>query len=156
MAGLIDERPGRRGPLKLNDEILAYLQQAPRSMSGAALAAEVEARFGVSLHRRTLERAKRPRSASGGRPSRRLRGLEPCEKPRCAARRWWVRPARFERAGLAALIIRPLALPVFSAVITGAARPPWSPYADPRSEAIIDVYRLLLAAESGVAEEATS
>ena len=61
MAGLIDERPGRRGPLKLNDEILAYLEQAPRSMSGAALAAEVEARFGVSLHRRTLERAKRPR-----------------------------------------------------------------------------------------------
>jgi hypothetical protein len=64
--------------------------------------------------------------------------------------------ARFERAGLAALIIRPLALPVFSAVITGAARPPWSPYADPRSEAIIDVYRLLLACETGVAEEATS
>ena len=61
MAGLIDERPGRRGPLKLNDDILAYLQQAPRSMSGAALATEVEARFGVSLHRRTLERAKRPR-----------------------------------------------------------------------------------------------
>jgi transposase len=61
MAGLLDERPGRRGPLKLNDDILAYLQKAPSSMSGAALATEVEARFGVSLHRRTLERAKRQR-----------------------------------------------------------------------------------------------
>jgi transposase len=61
MAGLIDERPGRRGPLKLNDDIVAYLQQAPASMSGAALAKEVESRFGVSLHRRTLERAKRHR-----------------------------------------------------------------------------------------------
>jgi transposase len=61
MAGLIDERPGRRGPLKLNDDIVGYLQQSPTSMSGAALAKEVEARFGVSLHRRTVERAKRRR-----------------------------------------------------------------------------------------------
>jgi transposase len=59
MPGLIDERPGRRGPLKLNDEMLAYLRRSPSSMSGAALAAEVEARFGVSLHRRTVERARR-------------------------------------------------------------------------------------------------
>ena len=59
MVGLIDERPGRRGPLKLNDDIMTYLRQAPRSTSGAALAAEVETRFGVSLHRRTLERARR-------------------------------------------------------------------------------------------------
>jgi transposase len=61
MAGLIDERPGRRGPLKLNDEILAHLQQSPTSMSGAALAKEVEVRFGVALHRRTVERARRRR-----------------------------------------------------------------------------------------------
>jgi transposase len=61
MTGLIDERPGRRGPLKLNDDIVGYLQQSPTSMSGAELAKEVEARFGVSLHRRTVERAKRRR-----------------------------------------------------------------------------------------------
>lgn len=61
MTGLLDERPGRRGPLKLNDDIVAYLQQSPMSMSGAVLAREVEARFGVSLHRRTVERAKRAR-----------------------------------------------------------------------------------------------
>jgi transposase len=59
MVGLIDERPGRRGPLKLNDNIVTYLRQAPRSMSGATLAAEVETHFGVSLHRRTIERARR-------------------------------------------------------------------------------------------------
>ena len=59
MAGLLDERRGRRGPLRLTDEIVAFLQAAPAESSGAALAREVEARFGVSLHRRTVERARR-------------------------------------------------------------------------------------------------
>jgi transposase len=60
MAGLIDERPGRRGPLKMGPEIAQFIRDADRSISGSALAAEVAARFGVSLHRRTVERA-RPR-----------------------------------------------------------------------------------------------
>ncbi|HMK97270.1 MAG TPA: helix-turn-helix domain-containing protein [Acidimicrobiales bacterium] len=59
MAGLVDERPGRRGPLKLTEDITAFLRHAPRSASGAALVAEVESRFGVSLHRRTVEKARR-------------------------------------------------------------------------------------------------
>jgi transposase len=59
MVGLVDERPGRREPVKLSEEIVGYLRQYPPSTSGAALAAEVEARFGVSLHRRTVERARR-------------------------------------------------------------------------------------------------
>ena len=59
MAGLVDERRGRRGPVKLNDEIVAFLRQAPPDRSGAELAREVEARFGVALHRRTAERARR-------------------------------------------------------------------------------------------------
>jgi transposase len=59
MVGLIDEPPGRKGPLKLNDDISAFLKRSPATMSGAALAAEVETRFGVSLHRRTVERARR-------------------------------------------------------------------------------------------------
>ncbi|HSS10164.1 MAG TPA: helix-turn-helix domain containing protein [Acidimicrobiales bacterium] len=58
MAGLVDERPGRRGPLKVNEDILAFLREAPTSMSGAVLAKEVAARFAVSLHRRTIERAR--------------------------------------------------------------------------------------------------
>ncbi len=59
MAGLLDERRGRRGPLRLTDEIVSYLREASPEMSGAALAVEVERRFGVSLHRRTVERARR-------------------------------------------------------------------------------------------------
>ncbi len=59
MAGLLDERPGRRGPLKLTAEIVEFLAEAPDETSGAALTAEVERRFGVRLHRRTVERARR-------------------------------------------------------------------------------------------------
>jgi hypothetical protein len=59
MAGLVDERRGRRGPTKLTGEIVAFLQASGAERSGADLAGEVEARFGVSLHRRTVERARR-------------------------------------------------------------------------------------------------
>jgi transposase len=59
MTGLLDERRGRRGPLRLTDEIVQFLRSAPRESSGAALALEVERRFGVTLHRRTVERARR-------------------------------------------------------------------------------------------------
>jgi transposase len=59
MLGLIDERPGRRGPLKLTPEILAFLEAAAPGASGAQLALEVQRRFGVGLHRRTIERARR-------------------------------------------------------------------------------------------------
>jgi hypothetical protein len=59
MAGLVDGRRGRRGPVKVTDEIAAFLRAAPAQRSGAELARDVEARFGVSLHRRTAERARR-------------------------------------------------------------------------------------------------
>lgn len=59
MAGLLDERPGRRGPVKLTPAIAAFLAAAPPTLSGADLAQEVGARFGVVLHRRTVERARR-------------------------------------------------------------------------------------------------
>jgi transposase len=59
MTGLLDERRGRRGPLRVTDEIVQFLRSAPRETSGAQLALEVERRFGVSLHRRTVERARR-------------------------------------------------------------------------------------------------
>ena len=57
MAWLIGERPGRHGPVKLRPEIADFIRLAPAA-SGAALAAEVADRFGVSLHRRTVERAR--------------------------------------------------------------------------------------------------
>ena len=57
MTGLLDERRGRRGPVKLGPEITEFIRSAPPA-SGAALAEQVEARFGVVLHRRTIERAR--------------------------------------------------------------------------------------------------
>jgi hypothetical protein len=59
MAGLLDERRGRRGPTKVTGEIARFLANAPAERSGAELAAEVEDRFGVCLHRRTAERARK-------------------------------------------------------------------------------------------------
>ena len=55
MKGLLDERRGRRGPLKVTPEILAYVRSSPQ-LSGAVLSHEIANRFGVLLHRRTLER----------------------------------------------------------------------------------------------------
>jgi hypothetical protein len=59
MTGLLDNKRGRRGPVKLTADIVAFLAAAPAQVSGAELAAEVLARFEVSLHRRTVERARR-------------------------------------------------------------------------------------------------
>jgi transposase len=59
MSGLLDEKRGRRGPVKLTAPIVEFLQSAPTARSGAELAAEVTDRFGVDLHRRTVERARR-------------------------------------------------------------------------------------------------
>jgi transposase len=58
MLGLVDERPGRRGPVKLNEDIAAFVSAADVRSSGAEVARQVQERFGVSLHRRTVERAR--------------------------------------------------------------------------------------------------
>jgi transposase len=60
MAGLLDERPGRRGPVKVSPEVLAFLERRHRERpdaSAAELAGELKAALGVKLHRRTVERA---------------------------------------------------------------------------------------------------
>ena len=59
MHGLLDEPRGRRGPLKLTPEVVEFVASADPTLSGAQLVSEVEARFGVRLHRRTVERARR-------------------------------------------------------------------------------------------------
>ena len=56
MAGLIDARPGRRGPLKISPDIAQFVHDADPALSGAALSELIEQRFGIKLHRRTLER----------------------------------------------------------------------------------------------------
>jgi hypothetical protein len=55
--------------------------------------------------------------------------------------------ARFRRRGVAGLIAWPAAEAAFVADVVGAARPRWSPYADPRVEALAVTYRLLVLGE---------
>jgi transposase len=59
MSGLLDDKRGRRGPIKLTADIVGFLQAAPEGRSGAELADQVADQFGVVLHRRTVERARR-------------------------------------------------------------------------------------------------
>jgi transposase len=58
MMGLLDERRGRRGPLKLSAEILTFIRSADPYWSSAILAQAIMRRFAVALHRRTIERAR--------------------------------------------------------------------------------------------------
>lgn len=57
MSGLLDEARGRRGrPVKLRPEIVAFIRD---SAAGAGeLVEQVADRYGVLLHRRTIERAR--------------------------------------------------------------------------------------------------
>jgi hypothetical protein len=56
MSGLLDERRGRRGPVKLRPEIVEFIRAA--HAGPGLLAGQIEDRFGVRLHRRTIERAR--------------------------------------------------------------------------------------------------
>jgi hypothetical protein len=59
--------------------------------------------------------------------------------------------ARFARRGLAGLIAWPAAGPDFRAELAGAARPPWTPGADPREQALAACYQFLLGAATALA-----
>ena len=64
LPGLLPKRRGPRGPHKLNDEVLDFLEQALRddeSLRAPDLAKLVKERFGLSLHRRSIERGLRKR-----------------------------------------------------------------------------------------------
>jgi hypothetical protein len=52
--------------------------------------------------------------------------------------------ARFTRRGLPGLIAWPSTEPVFDAALLGASRPPWTPHADPRLDALAAGFALLL------------
>ena len=64
--------------------------------------------------------------------------LEPARLPEGLA------AARFARRGLAGLIVWPAAEPVFVAELVAAARPAWTPHADPRVAALAAGYEFLL------------
>ncbi|HEU0202446.1 MAG TPA: hypothetical protein VFR86_18700 [Burkholderiaceae bacterium] len=52
--------------------------------------------------------------------------------------------ARFARRGLAGLIADwPVAEPLYTAMMLGAQRPAWTPYADPRLDALAAAYELI-------------
>ena len=56
MSGLLDEARGRKGPVKLRPEIVAFVRE---SVAGTGeLVEQVADQYGVRLHRRTIERAR--------------------------------------------------------------------------------------------------
>ncbi len=67
LAGLVAAKPGPRGAHKLTDEVLEYLEglrEADPELGAAELAAAVGERFGVTVHRRSVERALARREAA--------------------------------------------------------------------------------------------
>ncbi len=58
---------------------------------------------------------------------------------------------RFERRGLAGLILCPVCEPSFEVELVGASRPRWSPYQDPRDQALARSFALLLGPGGGEA-----
>jgi len=63
-----------------------------------------------------------------------------------------VAAARFERRGLAGLITWPATEGLFTADITGARRPAWTPHTDPRIDALAGAYTFLLALDDEIPE----
>lgn len=60
LAGLVPAKPGPRGAHKLTGEVLEHLQglrAADPGLGAAELAAAVAERFGITVHRRSIERA---------------------------------------------------------------------------------------------------
>ena len=67
LAGLVPAKPGPRGAHKLTDEVLDHLQglrDADPGLGAAELVAAVGERFGVTVHRRSIERALARREAA--------------------------------------------------------------------------------------------
>jgi len=80
MSGLLDDKRGRRGPVKLTDQIVEFLQAEPPGRSGAELAVQVADRFGPPRPRRGTCTGPDPTSGYGNQqPGRRAR--RPSSRP---------------------------------------------------------------------------
>jgi transposase len=58
-SGLLPEKPGPKGPTKLSIEVLGFARaqyDVRPEVSGAELASQIVLKFGISIHKRTLER----------------------------------------------------------------------------------------------------
>ena len=77
-AGLVPGRPGPKGPRKLTDEVMDLLEArlAERPYSSSQLVEVLEAERGLTVHRRSIERAL----------ARRREAREPGEEPAIASR----------------------------------------------------------------------
>lgn len=74
LAGLAEGKRGRKGPLKASVEVVEFVRQVKAdepAASGAELARRVAERFGINLHRRTVERLWVPKSGTAPDGSRR-------------------------------------------------------------------------------------
>ena len=70
LEGLLPHKRGPKQPHKLTAEVRQYLQddrQADAELNGPELARRVRRRFGVKLHRRTIEKALKPKAKRGPR-----------------------------------------------------------------------------------------
>jgi transposase len=79
--GLVDRKRGRKGPDKLTEEILEFLRQSKRQdprLSGARLCEMITERYGVKLHKRTVEKAVAGRVL--GQKKTKRRGNRPTKK----------------------------------------------------------------------------
>ena len=68
LPGLVPQRPGPRRAHKLSEEVVGFLEEtraADPSRNSAALARVVQERFGVTVHRRSVERALERRAKRG-------------------------------------------------------------------------------------------
>lgn len=63
---------------------------------------------------------------------------------------------RFERGGLASLIVAPQAEPVFVARLLETPRPAWTPYEDPRIDTLAPIYELLISTRRDLRLEAAA
>jgi len=74
LAGLAEGKRGRKGPLKASVEVVEFVRRARADdpgASGAEVARQVSERFGISLHRRTVERLLVPKSGPSATRARR-------------------------------------------------------------------------------------
>lgn len=58
-AGLLPGRPGPKGPSKLSADVLSFARgkyERDPEISGAVLARQIESKFRVSIHKRTIEK----------------------------------------------------------------------------------------------------
>lgn len=75
LPGLLPKRPGPKGAHKVTDEVLAFIDtvlRAEPAVGSAELSQRVGARFGRSVHPRSIERARARRKKNAGGPRDRV------------------------------------------------------------------------------------